>query len=117
MKMGKKFRFEDIPIGMELKSMEIVLEENVIESGIALVQWENGEAMKKVGTLPPGLTISNHARMQFNTFPDLKAGIWAKSEHEFIKPMKPGTKVVIRGKVVDKYQKRGKNYETNSSSF
>ncbi|MBL7178019.1 MAG: hypothetical protein ISS66_19520 [Desulfobacteraceae bacterium] len=108
--MSDKIRFEDIPIGMELKPMEILLDENVIEAGIAFVQWESREAMTKVGILPPGLTISNHARMQFNTLPDLKAAIWAKSEHEFIKPMKAGTKIIIRGKVVDKYEKRGKNY-------
>ena len=110
LKVSNTIRFEDIPIGMELKPMELLLDESIIEAGVALVQWESMEAMKKGGILPPGLTITNHARMQFNTLPDLKAAIWAKSEHEFIKPMKAGTKIVIRGTIVDKYEKRGRNY-------
>jgi acyl dehydratase len=48
--------------------------------------------------------------MKFDKWPTLKAGIWAKSEHEFLKPMKVGSKVFIRGKVADKYIKRGREY-------
>jgi acyl dehydratase len=48
--------------------------------------------------------------MKFEKFPSLKAAIWAKSEHEFIRPMKVGSKVFVRGKVTDKYIKRGREY-------
>jgi hypothetical protein len=40
----------------------------------------------------------------------MKASIWAKSEHEFIKPIKIGSKVTIRGKIIEKFEKRGRNY-------
>jgi exonuclease VII large subunit len=48
--------------------------------------------------------------MKFNTFKNLRASIWAKSEHEFLKPMKVGSKVTISGRVVEKYEKRGRYY-------
>jgi exonuclease VII large subunit len=66
--------------------------------------------MEKHNMAPPGISIGHHARMKFMTFPDLRASIWAKSEHEFIKPMKIGSKIFIRGKIVEKYVKRGRYY-------
>jgi acyl-CoA thioesterase FadM len=48
--------------------------------------------------------------MKFTALPDLRASIWAKSEHEFLKPMKVGSKVYIRGKIIEKYVKRDRNY-------
>ena len=102
--------FEDIPVGMELESVEMVLDKETIDERIALVQWQNRKPLESLGVTAPGLTIRQHAAMQFITFPELRAGIWAKSEHEFMKPMKAGSRIFIRGKIVEKYTKRGRNY-------
>jgi len=56
------------------------------------------------------MTIVQHPMLRFKTFPELRAAIWAKSEHEFLKPMKVGSKIFVRGKITDKYVKRGRNY-------
>ena len=108
--MNHKDLYETIQIGFELNSIELELDEDTVNTGVEIVRWEGLKMMEEKGILPPGLTIANHARMQFNTFPDLKAGIWAKSEHAFIKPLTAGAKIFIRGKIIDKYQKRGKKY-------
>jgi hypothetical protein len=108
--MSEKSDFESIPIGLELGTLEMTLDEDTVNNGMALVQWKARELVDRLGVAPPGITIGQHARIKWMKFPDMRAGIWAKSEHEFIKPMKIGSKISIRGKVVDKYVKRGRNY-------
>lgn len=108
--MSEKLDFESIPIGLELGTMEMTLDENTVDERIKLVQWEAREPVDKLHLAPPGITIRQHPAMRFAKFTNLRAAIWAKSEHEFLKPMKIGSKVFIRGKVVDKYVKRGRNY-------
>ena len=108
--MNEKSDFEAIPIGLDLGAIEIILDENAVNDRLRLVQWEGKELTDKLRIAYPGLGIEQHPRMRFNKFPDLKAAIWAKSEHEFLKPMNMGSKIFIRGKVVDKYVKRGRNY-------
>ena len=108
--MGEKSLFESIPVGLDLGTVEVNLDEKAVKDRVNLVQWQAKEVVDKLGFVPPGTTIEIHPRMKFEKFPSLKAAIWAKSEHEFIKPMKVGSKVFIRGKVADKYIKGGREY-------
>lgn len=107
--MGTQENFEAIPIGMDLGTFEITLDEETVRRRTELVQW-GAKGPAESGFAPPGFTISQHARMKFEVLPEMRVSIWAKSEHEFLKPMKLGGKIFIRGKVVDKYVKRGRNY-------
>ena len=107
--MGSQENFEAIPIGMDLGTLEMTLDEETVRNRTELVQWQaKGPAAK--GFAPPGFTISQHARMKFEALPEMRVSIWAKSEQEFLKPMKLGGKILIRGRIVDKYVKRGRNY-------
>jgi len=107
--MGSQENYEAIPIGMDLGTFEMTLDEETIKDRTELAQWQSKGLVGK-GFLPPGITISQHARMNFAALPEMKVSIWAKSEHEFLKPMKLGGKIFIHGRVVDKYVKRGRNY-------
>jgi len=108
--MSEKSGFDAIPIGMKMGPFEMTLDDDMVTARVNLVQWENKEPLEKFNVTPPGLTISQHARMKFMAFPEMRVSIWAKSEQEFIKPMKPGSRIFIHGRVVDKYTKRGRNY-------
>lgn len=108
--MSEKLDFEAIPIGLSLGTVEITLDEDTVSDRLEFVQWEARALLDKLRIAPPGMSIDQHARMKFMKLPDLRAAIWAKSEHEFLKPMKIGSKIFIRGKIVDKYVKRGRNY-------
>jgi acyl dehydratase len=94
---------------MELGPFELTLDDETVKTRTELVQWDTKEPADK-GFAPPGFTISQHARMKFEALPEMKVSIWAKSEQEFLKPMKLGSKIFIRGTVTDKYVKRGRNY-------
>jgi len=108
--MSEKSGFDAIPIGLEMGPLEMTLDDDTVSARLNLVQWENREPIEKLNVTPPGLTISQHARMKFMALPEMRVSIWAKSEHEFLKPMKKGSKIFIRGRVVDKYTRRGRNY-------
>lgn len=108
--MSGKSGFEDIPLGMEMGPLELTIDEKVVGDRIEIGLWQGRDLIEKMGLAPPGLTIANHAKMKFMALPEMKASIWAKSEHEFLKPMKIGGRVTIRGKITEKYVKRGRNY-------
>ena len=101
--------YETLEIGHDLGTLEMVLDEKAIGDRVNLVGWQDSRPVEQ-GLAPPGITIWQHARMKFGALPQMRVSIWAKSEHEFLKPMKIGDKVTIRGRIVDKYTKRGRNY-------
>ena len=102
--------FDDIPIGMVLGPLEIDMGKEAVKNRADLVQWEDRKFFEDRDIAPPGLTIVNHAKLKFMCLPNNKSSIWAKSEHEFIKPFKVGGKVILQGRVVDKYIKRDRRY-------
>ena len=108
--MSKESGFQEIAIGKDLGIMEMTADEKTINDWVALVQWKARKLLNNLNIAPPGTSIERHPRMEFDNFPDLRAGIWAKSEHEFLKPIKIGSKIFIHGKVADKYVKRNRNY-------
>jgi hypothetical protein len=109
--MNEKSAFDSIEIGLEVGPIEVDLSESNVKEYTEAIQWEAREGLEDINATPPGITIVEHAKMNFRgEGAKLKAAIWAKSEHEFIKPFIMGTKVFISGKVVDKYTKRGRNY-------
>jgi acyl dehydratase len=108
--MSRESGFQDIAVGKDLGTMEMTVDEKTINDWIALVQWQAKKLLKNLNIAPPGASIERHPRMEFENFPDLRAGIWAKSEHEFLKPLKIGSKIFIHGKVANKYVKRNRNY-------
>jgi hypothetical protein len=109
-RMGIESDFDSIPIGLDLGEWEMVLDEETVRVHADRVQWEDREILEKHGLAPPGISIDLHAKMQFAKLTWMKSAIWAKSEHEFLMPFRLGRRIKIRGKIVDKFIKRGKRY-------
>ena len=109
--MSLESDFEAIPIGFDLGEWEMVLDEKTVNTYADLMQWQAREVIDQLHCAPPGMSIGMHPRMQFAKFSNLKSAIWAKSEHEFLKPFKMGTTIKIRGRIVDKFIKRGRFYK------
>ena len=108
--MSEYSDFESIPIGLDMEAVEVTLDANIADDRLGVDQWWAGELVGKLSIAGPLTSIDQHPRMRFAKLPDLPASIWAKSEHEFLKPMKMGSRILIRGKIVDKDVKRGSNY-------
>jgi hypothetical protein len=109
--MTEKSAYDSIKIGLEVGPLEVYLSEEQIKEYAEAIQWETSEGLVDINAAPPGITIVEHARMNFRgEGAKLRAAIWAKTEHEFIKPFPIGSTVFIRGKVVEKYTRRGRNY-------
>ena len=101
--------YEALQIGHDLGTMAVVLDAKAVAERVNVVGWEN-EGPASRGFAPPGVTIRFHFAMKIMALPRMHAAIWAKSEHEFLGSMRVGEKVTIRGRVVDKYTKRGRDY-------
>lgn len=108
--MGLESDFANLPIGLDLGEWEMVLDEKTVLSYADQVQWADRDLITR-GFAPPGISVDLHPRMQFAKFPWLKSAIWAKSDHEFFRPLPIGSRIRIRGKIVDKFVKRGKFYK------
>lgn len=108
--MDEKKGIDKVEIGMEFGPWEIKVDQGLVNEQVALHQWKPTDIVDEHHIAPPGITIDRHAKMKFAALPDMKAGIWAGSEHEFIKPIKIGTTITIRGIVKEKIIKRGRPY-------
>ena len=60
-------------------------------------------AVVVVGTLVGYFQLQNRQDI-------VHAGLHAKMEFEFLEPIRPGVRVRSRGRVIDKYERRGKPY-------
>jgi hypothetical protein len=101
--------YDEVEIGHDIGTLEIVLDQQTVAERIALVRWADERPVQQ-GLAPPGITISQHSRMKFDALPQLRVSIWSRSEHEFLRPFKVGETVTVSGRVVEKYAKRGRNY-------
>ncbi|GIX47363.1 MAG: hypothetical protein KatS3mg131_1574 [Candidatus Tectimicrobiota bacterium] len=57
----------------------------------------------------PTLLGNQALRLRHTKF-TVHGGLHAKQEFEFLEPIRPGMRVRSRGKVIDKYERRGKQY-------
>lgn len=108
--MTEKSIYDEISIGFEFNEVKMLLDDATVQTIVESAQWQGDPIVDGQGNLAPGLTIAHHAHMKFDTLPQVKATIWAKSEHEFINPLKINQTITIKGKVIEKFTKRDRKY-------
>ena len=62
------------------------------------------------GPIAPPTIAANQALRMRHTKYVVPAGLHAKMEYQFLEPILPGMRVRSRGKVIDKYERRGRPY-------
>lgn len=112
--MGKSLRFADAVVGEELEPITVEVTLDMIKEYGEILDDNNpyyAENKDFEGPIGQPSLASILAYQPFNTVitPE-PGGIHAKQEFEFHAPIRPGVKAKIIGKVVDKYEKRGRKY-------
>ena len=62
------------------------------------------------GKIAHPVLLGNQALMMRHSKYIVPAGLHAKMQYEFVEPIRAGMRVRTRGKVIDKYEKRGRHY-------
>ena len=78
----------------------------VAQSNDKVESYETEVLVNQKGEALSGLLARLRAHRRYI----VRAGLHAKMEFEFLEPIRPGVRARSRGKVVDKYERRGKPY-------
>jgi acyl dehydratase len=109
----KKLTYEAVQVGEEFVSdPHLVTPEDVETYAFAVDDehpWFSGASPFGGPIAHPTLLGNQALRLRHSRY-IVHAGLHAKMEFEFREPIRPGARVRSRGRVVDKYERRGKPY-------
>jgi acyl dehydratase len=105
--------YERLELGEEFASNDQVVTPEDIETYAFAVEdhhpWFLEDSPFGEAIAHPTFLANQALRMRHNTYV-VPAGLHAKMEFEFVEPIRPGMRVRSRGRVIDKYERRGKPY-------
>lgn len=109
----KELTYENLQVGEEFFSGEHVVTPEDIETYAFAVDdhhpWFFDDSPFGGPIAPPTL-LGNQALRLRSTKYVVRGGLHAKQEFEFLQPIRPGMRVRTKGKLTDKYERRGKQY-------
>ncbi|MFC1885806.1 hypothetical protein ACFLZM_01955 [Thermodesulfobacteriota bacterium] len=108
--MKENIGFNEIEIGMPLGVREIDVTKEAVDFYMEKSLWDSENFAEQETFAPPGIFNSDHVRMLTAALGGAGDRIWAKSNHQYIKPIRIGAKLKKTGNIADKYIKRGKQY-------
>ena len=108
--MSAEKTFDEIAIGDVVGPQEYLVDEKAIKDFVEYGLWDSKKFPMKGPYAPPGFSVTSHARLSAEALGGPGVRVWAKSEHEYFQPVRLGGKIIKRGKIVDKYTKRGRDY-------
>jgi acyl dehydratase len=109
----KELKYEELQVGEEFVSGEQVVMPEDIEAYAFAVDDDHPwfrEDSPFGGPVAHPTFMANQALRLRHTRYVVPAGLHAKMEFEFLEPVRPGSRVRSRGRVIDKYERRGKPY-------
>jgi acyl dehydratase len=105
--------YEALQLGEEFVSGEHVVTPEDIDTYAFAVDhhhpWFFGDSPFGGPIAPPTL-LGNQALRLRSTKYVVHGGLHAKQEFKFLRPIRPGMRVRTRGRLVDKYERRGRRY-------
>ena len=111
--MFKEWSYENVQVGEEFTSTQLLITPELIEDYLYAVDNddplfapdpESGEQLA-----PPTIAGNQVLSLRKEKYV-VRGGLHAKQEFEFLRPIKAGMRVWSKGKIVDKYWRRGKGY-------
>jgi acyl dehydratase len=105
--------YERLTVGEEFVSDEYLVTPEDIETYAFAVDdhhpWFSGPSPFG-GPIAPPTMLGNQALRLRHTRYTVHAGLHARMQFQFLEPIRPGMRVRSRGRVIDKYERRGKPY-------
>lgn len=105
--------YEALTVGEEFVSDTYLVTPEEIETYAFAVDdhhpWFFGPSPFGGPVAHPTLTANQALRLRHSRY-TVHAGLHAKMDFQFLKAIRPGMRVRSRGRVVDKYERRGKQY-------
>ena len=109
----RKLTYEALQVGEEFVSDEHLVTPEDVETYAYAVDdhhpWFSGASPFGGPIAHPTLLGNQALRLRHGRY-IVHAGLHAKMEFEFLEPIRPGVRVRSRGRVIDKYERRGKPY-------
>jgi len=103
----KKLTLDSLQLGDEFVSDDhLVIPEDIEAHGFA-VEDDHSWLAEKLA--PPTLMANQALHLRHSKY-IVHAGLHARMEFSFVEPIQVGMRVRTRGKVIDKYERRGKPY-------
>lgn len=105
--------YERLQVGEEFVSDTFLVTPEEIETYAFAVDdhhpWFSGESPFGGPVAHPTLLGNQALRLRHSRY-TVPGGLHAKMAFEFVEPIRPGMRVRSRGRVIDKYERRGKPY-------
>lgn len=109
----RRISFNAVEIGEELMSNDLVVKPEDVDTFAYAVDdhhpWFFEDSPFGGPIVHPTLLANQALLMRHNKFV-VDAGLHAAMQFEFVEPIRAGMRVRTRGKVLDKYERRGKHY-------
>lgn len=112
--------YEVVQVGEEFESDDFTVKPEDVETFAFAVDdhdpWYFADAPGGAADSPFGgnithpVLLGNQALFMRHNKYIIPAGLHAKMQYEFVEPIRIGMRVRTRGKVIDKYEKRGRHY-------
>ena len=109
----KEINYEIVTVGEEFMSDDFLIKPEDVETFSFAVDdhdpWYLDDSPFG-GTITHPVLMGNQALLMRHGKYIVPAGLHAKMQYEFVEPLRIGMRVRTRGKVIDKYEKRGRHY-------
>ncbi len=109
----KTLTYEDVTVGEEFMSDDFLIKPEDVERFAYAVDDHHAwffEDSPFGGKIVHPTLLGNQALLMRHNKYIVPAGLHAKMQFEFIEPVRPGMRVRSYGKILDKYEKRGRHY-------
>jgi acyl dehydratase len=109
----KPISYEVVTVGEEFMSDDFLIKPEDVETFAFAVDDHDPwyfEDSPFGGTIAHPVLLGNQALMMRHGRYIVPAGLHAKMQFEFVEPLRAGMRVRTRGRVIDKYERRGRHY-------